>query len=851
MQAANGNLTIASGASIASNSGVTLGTGANFVNLAGSGALSAGPGARWLVYSTNPTADTTGGLTPDFIQYAAAFEATPAASGDGLLYSVAPSIAITALGGSVSKTYDGGTAATLTAAGSNYTVSGLLNGDSVVSMSGSYQSADAGSNINVTSAASAAGLTVTNSSGVPVYGYALTGSPLTAAIGSITPAPLSAAIVGDPTKVYDGTTTATLTSENYSLSGFVAGQSATVNQPSSVAYASAAAGPQAVNATFSNTNFVAGSGTSLSNYVLPTSATGAGTVLQAPLVITGVLATGKVYDGSTADALNIANAGIYGVIGSDAVSLSTAAATGTFATGNAGTNIGVTTSGFSLTGAQAPDYRLVQPPGLAANITPAPLTITGVAATNKVYDGTTIDPLNSASAQLSGIVGSDGSTLVLSTSGAAGAFSSPNVGTGLPVSASGFSISGASAPNYDLTQPTGLSAAISPAPLTVSLVGNPTKPYNGTTTAALSASNFTLTGFVSGEGATLPQTTLAEYASPNAGTQSVTATLTAPDFAPVGATQLSNYVLPTTASGTGTITPAPLTGTLIGNPTKVYDGTTSATLTSASYALSGFLPGQGATINQTSGVYASANAGVEPVTASVTPSDYIATGSTLLSNYVLPSAFTGSGTITQAALAGYINAGLTGNPTKTYDGTTTATLNPGNFVLTGFVNGQGAAVTQTVGVYASANAGAQAVTADLTASDFTPNTGTILSNYTLPSEAYGTGTITPATLSVAIIGNPTRVYNGNTSMVLSASNYSVTGFVTGQGAAINPSALINYASANVGTEIITASLTPSAYTANGGTLLTNYALASSAGGVGHHHRRAPVCHGCVWDQQGV
>ncbi len=130
MQAANGNLTIASGASIASNSGVTLGTGANFVNLAGSGALSAGPGARWLVYSTNPTTDTTGGLTPDFIQYAAAFEATPAASGDGLLYSVAPSIAITALGGSVSKTYDGGTAATLTAAGSNYTVSGLLNGDS-------------------------------------------------------------------------------------------------------------------------------------------------------------------------------------------------------------------------------------------------------------------------------------------------------------------------------------------------------------------------------------------------------------------------------------------------------------------------------------------------------------------------------------------------------------------------------------------------------------------------------------------------------------------------------------------------------------------------------------------------
>jgi trimeric autotransporter adhesin len=833
MQATNGNLTIASGASIAGNSGVTLGTGASFVNLAGAGALSAGSGARWLVYSTNPATDTTGGLTPDFIQYAAPFAATPAqASGDGLLYSAAPSIAVTALGGSVSKTYDGGTAATLTAAGANYTVSGLLNGDTVVSMSGSYQSADAGGNINVTSAASAAGLTVTNSNGVPVYGYALTGSPLTAAIGSITPALLSAAIVGDPTKVYDGTTTATLTAANYSLSGFVAGQSATVNQPSSVAYASAAAGPQAVSATFSNTNFVAGSGTNLSNYVLPTSATGAGTVLQAPLVISGVLATSKVYDGTTTDTLNIADAGIYGVIGSDAVSLSTAGATGTFATGNAGNNIGVTTSGFSLTGTQASDYRLVQPTGLAANITPAPLTVTGVSATNRIYDGTTSDLLNTASAQLSGVVGNDASTLVLSTSGAAGAFTSPNVGTGLPVTASGFSISGSSAANYDLTQPSGLSAAISPAPLTITLVGNPTKPYNGTTTAALSASNFTLTGFVSGEGATLPQTTLAEYASANAGTETVLSLLATPDFFPAAATLLSNYLLPTTVSGTGTITPAPLTGVLIGNPTKVYDGTTSATLGGANYALSGFLPGQGATINQTSGVYASANAGVEQVTATVTSSDYVATGSTLLSNYMLPSTFTGSGTITQAALAGYISAGITGNPTKSYDGTTTATLNAGNFLLSGFANGQGASVTQTVGEYASANAGTQAVTANLTASDFTANTGTSLSNYTLPSEAYGTGTITPATLSVSIVGNPTRVYNGNTSMVLSPSNYSITGFATGQGAVINPSALINYAGANVGAESISASLTPSAYTANSGTLLTNYVLASSAGGMG-------------------
>jgi filamentous hemagglutinin family protein len=55
MQAGTGNLTIAAGASIEGNAGVTLSTGANFVNNGGAAALSAASaGSRWLVYSSNP-----------------------------------------------------------------------------------------------------------------------------------------------------------------------------------------------------------------------------------------------------------------------------------------------------------------------------------------------------------------------------------------------------------------------------------------------------------------------------------------------------------------------------------------------------------------------------------------------------------------------------------------------------------------------------------------------------------------------------------------------------------------------------------------------------------------------------
>ena len=330
MDAAGGNLTLAASATVSGQAGVTLETGANFVNQFGRGAVSAGSGANWFIYSTNPTLDTAGGLTPSFIQYNAPIGTTPLGGGNGWLYSVAPTLAVTALSGSVGKTYDGGTTATLS--GANMTVSGLLNGDTVTAGTGSYATANAGGTINVTSPTSAAGLTVTTAGGVPAFGYALSTSTVTAAIGTISPAPLTATIAGDPTKVYDGTNTATLSSANYSFSGFVAGQGATVNQPSSVAYDSTQAGARTVNATFASSNFIANSGTDLANYVLPTAAAGDGKITQAPLDLTGLLANNKTYDGTSGATLNTTNAGIFGVIASDVgeVSLNTSGASGSF-----------------------------------------------------------------------------------------------------------------------------------------------------------------------------------------------------------------------------------------------------------------------------------------------------------------------------------------------------------------------------------------------------------------------------------------------------------------------------------------------------------------------------------------
>lgn len=97
-------------------------------------------------------------------------------------------------------------------------------------------------------------------------------------------------------------------------------------------------------------------------------------------------------------------------------------------------------------------------------ITPKALTVSGVAASNKIYDGTTTATIT---ATLQGVT--DGDSVQLTAPAAN--FDTKDAGTGkaVTIAAGGsFTISGADAANYTLTQPTasGLTADITPATLT-------------------------------------------------------------------------------------------------------------------------------------------------------------------------------------------------------------------------------------------------------------------------------------------------------------------------------------------------------------------------------------------------
>src|SRR6185369_10046305 len=156
-------------------------------------------------------------------------------------------------------------------------------------------------------------------------------------------------------------------------------------------------------------------------------------VTAATLTVTGLSVSNKVYDNTTAATLD-GTASLVGVLGSDGVSLS-GAAVGSFINKTVGASKTVNVTGLGITGTDSGNYTLTQPT-LAANITAATLTVSGITADNKVYDATTGATL-SGTAAVVGVFGTDS----VSLSGAAvGSFINETVGASKTVNVTGLGI---------------------------------------------------------------------------------------------------------------------------------------------------------------------------------------------------------------------------------------------------------------------------------------------------------------------------------------------------------------------------------------------------------------------------
>lgn len=127
----------------------------------------------------------------------------------------------------------------------------------------------------------------------------------------------------------------------------------------------------------------------------------------------------------------------------------------------------------------------------AGNVAAKELTITGLAGVNKEYDRTNAAAFTGTAA-LSGVVAGDDGDVTLDVTGAAATFGQVGQGVGLPVTVTGFVLSGAKAGNYTLTQPV-LTADIQRKALTLAGAAVATRAFNGGVVATITG---TLTGVI-------------------------------------------------------------------------------------------------------------------------------------------------------------------------------------------------------------------------------------------------------------------------------------------------------------------------------------------------------------------
>lgn len=272
-------------------------------------------------------------------------------------------------------------------------------------------------------------------------------------------------------KPYDGTTTASILTNNLTLSGIVSGDAVTFTPV--LTFSNKDEGAKTVSLT--NTSTLSGTDSGKYQLDLTGAPTSSAVISKKELTVSGISVTSKMYDGTTAAA--ISGGTLVGVVGSEDVSL-TYAAVGSFGNKNVGNNKAVSTI-MELTGSAISNYTLTQPI-LTGAITAKEVTVSDAAVVSKIYDGTTSAAITGAALE-GKIVGDD----VSLTGTTFGSFTNKDVNTGIAVTPF-FGLGGSDASNYALTQPT-LTGSIILKPLIIT-ADNKTKTYDGTTFSAFTAS---------------------------------------------------------------------------------------------------------------------------------------------------------------------------------------------------------------------------------------------------------------------------------------------------------------------------------------------------------------------------
>ncbi|MCP4322281.1 MAG: hypothetical protein GY787_10615, partial [Alteromonadales bacterium] len=297
-------------------------------------------------------------------------------------------------------------------------------------------------------------------------------------------------------------------------------------------------------------------GADMNNYSVPSGNLTADITKKA-LTISGLTVITKVYDGNTT--AGFSGGTVTGQFTGDLVNISLPIV-GNFADKNVGQNKTVNYT-ITLEGTDGGNYS-ANIPNLTGEITSKNLTVNGIVAANKEYDGNTTASITGGT--LSGEVTGD---VVLIATPITGAFVDKNVGQGKIVTY-GVTLSGADMNNYSVTTLPQVLADITKKALTVSGLVAANKEYDGNTDASITGG--TLSGEVTGDVVVLTTPFTGSFADENVGQSKVVTyslTLTGVDA--------QNYSVPA-GNLTADITKKALTISGLTVITKVYDGNTTA-----------------------------------------------------------------------------------------------------------------------------------------------------------------------------------------------------------------------------------------------------------------------------------
>jgi hypothetical protein len=267
----------------------------------------------------------------------------------------------------------------------------------------------------------------------------------------------------------------------------------------------------------------------------------------------------------------------------------------------------VAISGFALTGAAAGNYRIEQPEGLTATITPATITVSGITAADKVYDGTSEATVDAGSATLAGLVSGDDVAVAVT-----GEFADVNAGSQTVTLTT--VVSGLDLDNYEVTPQATTTAEITKRDLVISGITVADREYDGTTDATVDFSGVTEAVLIAGglvvrevpgtdgngnailtqvaDDVSISGVTAAFRDANVGGGKPVDLTITA------AGNELANYTIIGDAV-TATISPKVLSIADVTIDDKSYDGTTNATVNLGSASLAGLVGSETVTVSAT------------------------------------------------------------------------------------------------------------------------------------------------------------------------------------------------------------------------------------------------------------